>query len=193
MNALNRVLVLLLLLTLLAAALMTAGLATGLLAISRVRQAWPYSPITAIAHDLAKLGPDRAPAVIIGSVIVAIVAIVLLVRELTPPPRRARTLLLPKGGQGRTEVAYGTLDELVEHSAQSVAGVERARARVDPTKEALQVRLQAVLSPYIELATAGPAIEQSVKGHLERFAGLPVREVRVRVTLQDERARRQVR
>jgi hypothetical protein len=193
MHVLNRLLAVLLLLALLAAALVTAGLATGVLAVARVRQGWPYAPVEAIAHDLAKLGPGPTPPVVAGALIVALLALVPLVRELMPPPRRARTLLLPKGGQGRTEVAYGTLDDLAAHSAQGVAGVERARARVEPGREALTVQCRALISPYAELATAGPAIEQTVKDQLERLTGMPVRTVRVRVTLQDERATRRVR
>ena len=192
MNILNRVLVLLLLLALLAAALLTASLATGLLAVSRARQVWPYRPIEDIAHDLAKLGPARTPPVAAGALIVAIVAVLLLTRELAPPPRRDRTLLLPRGGQGRTEVAYATLDELAEHSARAVPGIERVTARVDPQRAALRVRCRALVSPYAELATAGPAVERAVKEHLERLTGVPVREVRLRAAMQDERARRKV-
>lgn len=193
MNVLNRVLALLLLLELLATALAAAGLATGVLAVSHVRQAWPYAPVEAIAHNVSKLGPNRTPPVVAGALVVAVLALVLLVRELMPPPRRARTLLLPKGGQGKTEVAYGTLDELAEHSAEGVPGIERARARVNPARETLRVRCQAVVSPYAELATAGPAVEQRVKEHLERLTGVPVREVRMRATVQNERASRRVR
>jgi hypothetical protein len=192
-NILNRLLVLLMLLALLASALLTAGLATGLLAVSRVRQVWPYRPIEDIAHDLAKLGPSRAPPVAAGSLVIAVVAVLLLTRELAPPPRRDRTLLLPRGGQGRTEVSYATLDELAEHSARAVPGIERVTARVDPERAALRVRCRALIGPYTELTTAGPAVEQAVKEHLERLTGVPVREVRLRAAVQDERARRNVR
>jgi hypothetical protein len=193
MQVLNRLLAVLLLLALLAAALVTAGLATGVLAVARVRQVWPYAPVEAIAHDLAKLGPDGTPPVVAGALVGALVALVLLVRELTPLPRRARTLLLPPGGQGRTEVGYGTLDDLAARSAQGVAGVERARCRVEPGREALTVRCRALISPHAQLATAGPAIEQTVKDSLEHLTGMPVRTVQVRATLQDERATRRVR
>ncbi len=192
-NVLNRLQALLLELVVLAAALVAAGLATGVLAVSRVHQVWPYAPVEAIAHDVAKLGPIRTPYTVAVALIVALLALLLLVRELSPPPRRARTLLLPKGGQGRTEVSYSALDDLAAHSAESVAGIERVRARVDPGREALTVRCRALISPYAELSAAGPAIEHTVKERLERLTGMPVREVRVRATLQDDRAHRTVR
>ncbi len=193
MKVLNRVLSLLLLLALAAAALLTAGLASGVVTVSRVRQAWPYAPIEAIAHDLSKLGPDRTPPVVVVALVIAVITLALAVRELMPPPRRARTLLLPKGGQGMTEVAFGSLDELAEHSAESLPGIERVRARVNMAHRALRVRCKALVSPYADLATTGPALEQRVKEQLEHLTGVPVREVRVRATVQDERASRKVR
>lgn len=192
MNVLNRVLVLILLAALLVAALLTAGLATGLLGVARVRQVWPYQPVDAIAHDLATLGPTHTVPVVAGAVILGMGTLLLLLRELAPSPRRERMLLLPKEGQGRTEVAYTCLDDLAAHSARTVQGIEAVTARVDPERAALRVRLRAAVSPYAELATAGPAVEQTVKEHLERWTGVPVLEVRVRAVVQDERMRRHV-
>ena len=55
MRVLNRMLALLLLLALLAAALLTLGLVSGLLPVSTVQQVWPYAPVRAIARDAANL------------------------------------------------------------------------------------------------------------------------------------------
>ena len=193
MNALNRLLGLLLLLLLLAAALATIGLAAGLLTAREVRQVWSYGPAVAIARDVGQLGPGRWPWVLGGASAAALVALLLLVRELTPPPRRARLLALPGPGPGRTEVPYSALDALAERSAREVAGIERARARVAPRRGALTVRCRALVSPYADLATAGAEVRRALADRLHHATGLPVRAVRVRTAVQEERARRRVR
>ena len=199
MRVLNRVLALLLLLALLAAALLTLGLVSGLLPVATVQQVWPYAPVRTIAHDAADLsgrvyqGQRVGAYVVGGAVVVGLLALLGLVRELTPPPRRARTLVLRGDAPGYTEVSYTTLDELAAYGAHDVSGVERLRARVEPRGGGLEVRCRALVSPFIDLAQAGPQLERAIAAHLERVTGLPVRAVRVRTVMQEERARRQVR
>ena len=128
-----------------------------------------------------------------GALVAALLALVGLLRELTPPPRRARLLTLRGAGPGHTEIAYSALDALASYGARHVAGIERVRARVDPRKGGLSVRGHALVSPYVELATAGPQLEQAITERLERATGLPVRRVRLRTVIQEEHARRSVR
>src|SRR5581483_9313688 len=125
MNILNRMLGVLVSLLLLAAALVTLGLVPGLLTVEQVRQVWPYQPVLQICDDVADRPDQTRTWVIGGAIVVGLLALVLLLRELTPPPRRARLLMLPGAGPGRTEVTYSTLDELAEYGAQQVAGIER--------------------------------------------------------------------
>lgn len=193
MNVLNRIVALLVLLALLAAALVTLGLVTDLLTVAEVRQVWPYGPVLTICYDVAHSGTRVRPWVLGGASGAGLLALVLLVRELTPPPRRARLLVLPGAGPGRTEMAYSTLDALAEYGARAVQGIERVRARVEPKNGTLTVRCHAVVSPYVNLATAGPELEQSIAQRLETVTGLPVQVVQVRTVVQEERARRSVR
>jgi len=74
-----------------------------------------------------------------------------------------------------------------------VSGVERLRARVEPRRGGLEVRCRALVSPFIDLAQAGPQLERAIAAHLERVTGLPVHVVHVRTVVQEERTRRQVR
>lgn len=193
MNALNRLLGLLVFLILLAAALVTLGITVGWLVVPEVQQIWSYPPIVEIVRDVTRLEGTVHAYVMGGAVVAALVALLGLKAELSPPPRRERLLALPVEGPGRTEVAYSTLDELAERSAGRVAGVERARARVEPRKGKLAVRCRALVSPFAELATAGSAIERTVATDLGRLTGLPIDGVRVRTAVQDPRARRRVR
>lgn len=208
MRILNRLLALLLLTLLLAAALLTLGLVTGVLSEALVQQAWPYAPVSAIARDVALLptltyqgtpigpvgpGTPIGPFVVGGAIMVALLAILGIIRELMPPPRRARTLVLRGDAPGYTEIAYDTLDKLAAYSARGVAGVEQARARVDPKGGALNVRCQVLVSPFTDLATTGPEVERTIAERLTQATGLPVRTVQLRAVVQEERARRHVR
>src|SRR5919199_1696997 len=89
MNVLNRLLGLLLLLLVLAAALATIGLVTDLLTVPDVRRVWAYGPVVTITHDVGHLGTDRWPWVLGGAIVAGLIALILLVRELTPPRRQA--------------------------------------------------------------------------------------------------------
>src|SRR5919199_3421437 len=149
----NRLLSLLLLLLVLAAALATIGLVTGLLTGADVREVWAYGPVVTITHDVGHLGADRWPWVLGGAIVAGLIALILLVRALTPPSRRARVLVLPRPLPNRTEVPYRALDELAERSAREINGVERVRARVELRRRALLVRCRALVSPYVDLAT----------------------------------------
>ncbi len=193
MRIVNRLLGVVLLLLLLAAALVTLGLVLGLLTVAEVRQVWPYTPVVMIGRDAAHLPTPTQPWVIGGALVVAVLAVLGLARELAPPPRRARLLTLRDAGPGHTEIAYSTLDTLASDGARNVAGIERVRARVDPLKGGLSVRGRALVSPYVELATAAPALEQAIVARLERATGLPVRTVRLRTVVQEEHAHRGVR
>jgi hypothetical protein len=193
MNVLNRLLGLLVLLVVLAAALVTVGLVSGALPSPEVQQVWPYPPVLRVCHDVEHLPVRTRPWVLGGAIAALILSLLGLWRDLTPPPRRARLLALPGGGPGRTEMSYRTLDELAERSALEVAGIEHVRARVQPHKRALTVRCRARVSPYVNLATAGPDLERTIADRLHHVTGLPVRTVRVRTVVQKERARRRVR
>jgi hypothetical protein len=193
LNVLNRILSILVLVGVVAAAAVTLGLVWDFLTVAAVRRAWPYPPVERVTYDVAHLSHGTVYWVVGGSLVVGLLALVLLVRELTPPPRRARLLVLPGKGPGRTEVPYRALDELAERSAQEVAGIERVRARVEPRRRALTVRCRALVSPYADLATAAPELQRTITDRLHHVTGLPVRAVRVRTIVQQERARRRVR
>ena len=190
MNVVNRLLGLLLLLLVLAAALATIGLVTNLLTVPEVRQVWAYGPVVTITHDVGHLGADRWPWLLGGALVAGLLALILLVRELTPPSRRARVLVLPRPLPSRTEVPYSALDELAERSAREVSGVERVRARVELRRWALLVRCRVLVSPYADLGTIGPELQRRIAERLQHVTGLPVQ---VRTTMQEERPRRQVR
>lgn len=193
MNGLNRLLGLVLLLLLLAAALVTVGLVTGLVTTSAVAALWPYPPVEGIAHDVSGLGGVLHWYLLGGAVVLLLLTLQGIKAELSPPPRRARLFVVRSSGPGRTEVAYQTLDTLAGYSAKRVAGVERVQARVERRRDQLAVSCRAVLSPFTDLTATGAAIERAVAEDLGRTTGVAVARVRVRATVRDEAAGRRVR
>lgn len=193
MNVLNRLLGLVLLLLLLAVAVVTLGLVTGVLTVAAVDAVWPYAPVHGVTRDVIGLGGALHWYVLGGAIVLLLLTIQGIKAELTPPPRRARLFVVRSGGPGRTEVAYQTLDMLAGYSAKRVAGVERVRARVERRRDKLAVQCRAVLSPFTDLKTTGAAIERTVAEDLGRVTGVAVGGVRVRATVRDEGAGRRVR
>jgi hypothetical protein len=59
--------------------------------------------------------------------------------------------------------------------------------------QALAVRCRALVSPYADLAAVGPALQRTIADRLQHVTRLPVQTVRVRTTVQEARAQRQVR
>ncbi len=193
MNVLNRLLGLVLLVLLLAVAVVTLGLVTGVLTDAVVDTVWPYAPVHGITRDVIGLGGALHWYLLGGAIVLILFTVQGIKAELTPPPRRARLFVVRSGGPGRTEVDYQTLDDLAGYSARRVTGVERVRARVERRRNTLAVQCRAVLSPFTDLKATGAAIERSVTEDLSRVTGVAVGEVRVRAILRDERARRLVR
>ncbi len=193
MRIFNHLLGVVLLAVLLAAALVTLGLVLGVLTLTMVRQVWPYAPIETIGRDVANLPDATRNWVIGGSIGAAVVTLLGLIRELSPPPRRARLLTLQGSGPGQTEISFGALDDLAAYGARKVAGIEHLHARVDMVKGRLVVRGRALVSPYVELATAGQQLEQAVANRLEQATGLPVLTVQLRTVVQNVKAQRTVR
>ncbi len=102
-------------------------------------------------------------------------------------------MTLQGSGPGQTEISFGALDDLAAYGARKVAGIEHLHARVDMVKGRLVVRGRALVSPYVELATAGPQLEQAVANRLEQATGLPVLTVQLRTVVQNVKAQRTVR
>lgn len=193
MNVLNRLLGLVLLVLLLAVAVVTLGLVTGVLTDAVVDTVWPYAPVHGITRDVIGLGGALHWYLLGGAIVLILLTVQGIKAELTPPPRRARMFVVRSDGPGRTEIDYQTLDDLAGYSARRVTGVERVRARVERRRNTLAVQCRAVLSPFTDLKVTGAAIERSVTEDLSRVTGVAVGGVRVRATLRDERARRLVR
>lgn len=190
MNALNRILSILLLVGLVASAAVTLGLVWDVLTLGAVRYAWPYPPVERVTYDVAHLSEGTIYWVVGGSIVCGILALVLLVREVLPPSRSARMLVLSGEGPGRTEMSYRGLDELAARSAQGVAGIERAHARVERRRGALAVRCRVQVPPHLDPVTVGPAVELTIADRLQQATGLPVHSVRVHARVHKERGRR---
>jgi hypothetical protein len=181
MNVVNRVLAGLLLLATIAAAIVVLLLIGALVDVAHIQQVWPYGPVASIARDITRLGPARRGSVAIGTAIVGLVALLLFVLEFRRQPRRARTLTIHAEGPGYTEIAFGTIEDVVLHTGAEVAGIQQvARARVDQGREGLRIVCRAFVGPGVEMAAAGSQLEQVIVQRVREVTGVSVSSVRVR-------------
>ncbi len=181
MNIVNRVLAGLLLLALVVASIVVVLLISAFVDVAQIRHLWPYGPVETIGRDITRLGPARRAPVAIGTAAAGLLALLLFVLEFRRTPRRARLMTIHAEGPGYTEIAFGTLEDVVRHVGTEISGVEEiTRARIDPGREGLRVACRARISPAAEMATAGSELEQTIARRVREATGVPVSSVRVR-------------
>lgn len=138
------------------------------------------SGITAFLLDVADRPVARRIAtaililLIIGSVAIASYA---LLSERLRKTRALETEL------GMIDVGVEALENIALNSAQvAQAGIKRATARISQGKEhSLRVEISCELYADIEIPNQMERIQERVKKDLERYTGIPVSEVQVRV------------
>jgi hypothetical protein len=183
-NILNRVVAILLFLLVLALAVGTLGVVTGMLTASMVDAVRPYPPLHHALSDLAHLRPMNVQIITVaGAALTAVLMLFLLARELTPP-RPERTVLLAQNQEGEVTIGYDTLRKVAEMAAVEVQRVAKARCTVTTRKGVLRVRCRATADPYSNAGAVGLAVEAAVRSQLEQTLGKPVEHVAVRVELE---------
>jgi hypothetical protein len=193
MNVLNRLLAIVILLLILAVAVGAIGIATGLLTLHTVDRVYTYPPLHHALSDFHTSHPAETRLLKIGVAgIVGVLALLLLLAELTPP-RRERTLRLVENRDGEVSIGYHTLRKVAEVASGDVSGVSRATCRVAGSKEALRVRCVATIDRYANAEAVGAQVEAAIKQQLERTLGTAVERVAVRVEPQTAKAPARVR
>ncbi len=181
MNVANRVLASLLLLLVIVASIVVVLLISAFVDVAQIRHLWLYGPVETMGRDITRLGPARRTPVAIGAAVVGLLAFLLFALEFRGTPRRARLMTIHAEGPGRTEIAFGTLEDVVRHAGTETAGVEGiTRARIDPGRAGLRVACRARISSAAEMATAGAELEQTIARRVRATTGVPVSSVRVR-------------
>lgn len=108
---------------------------------------------------------------------------------LTGRLRRAR---VSEGQMGKIDIGVDAIESVALNAAQSAqAGVKAAKARVAPFKgDRLSVRLSVMAYSNVELPAMMARVQERVKKDVERYTGIEVAEVIVKVSRVDTIAAR---
>lgn len=182
MNIVNRILAIILLLLILAAATGTVAVASTLLPVSAVDRVISYVPLHNALTDLRNMRPQTARIITIAAaVVVGLIALLLLLVELTPGRRRERRYTVSESRDGEVTIAYSTLRKVAQGVACGVTDVNEARCEVDRRQENLRVRCKVMAAPFSDAAAIGQRVESSIRIQLQETLGKPVEHVGVSV------------
>ena len=182
MNIFNRLLAIIFFLVVLALAIGTIGIVTGLMTVRAVDRVHYYAPVHRALSDLHAVHPQQPnqALVVLGAALVGVVCLLFLTFELKPP-RRERRLLLEDSEDGAVTIGYKTMQKVAEQASLGVPGVDAADCAVSRQKEALTVRCKATIDRFANGEIVGSRVEDAIKRQLEQTLGLPVERVDVRV------------
>jgi hypothetical protein len=190
MNAVNRVLVGLIGLGLLAAGVLGVAATWGWLEEDDIDAALPFQSAWNRWRDID--WDTAATWILLGAAIVALLlALALLVAELwvRRDPHSGR-FPLARGQRGATTLRLGRLERALAHEAETVAGVHRSRVErleVDGTASA---RLRVEADSDAEVPRVGAEVVERAATSLGRMLELPAGPVTAIVEVRPERARR---
>lgn len=179
MNILNRVLAIVFALLVLAAAGLVLVVTLGLI---RPQQ----FGIPLLGEMLAPFANLERPADLWAATaagVLILLALVLLVAELTPP-KRDEKLTVKHDELGRVSISQRSLRRLANREAGQVPGVMEAESDLDQTKQGIEVRSRVSVDPASDVPELADQVRERVKGALERHLGREVKQVAVSAQLE---------
>jgi uncharacterized alkaline shock family protein YloU len=175
MNTLNRTLVVLVDLIVLALLAIFILLTTGALA----PEALVPSPAATQLRQLLPTDPPARVAAIAASAALAFLGLVLLYYELRPAEAREHRVTLRNDAGGRVTVDMDGLDEMANREARALPGVRAARSHITDTGGALRVAERVLVDPGTSVPDIAHEVQARVKAVVEHTVGRPVSEVRI--------------
>lgn len=179
MKILNRVLAIVFALLLLAAA--------ALVLIVSVRLVSPQQIGIPLLSDVlapfAELQPPEQWWALGVAAVLLVLALILLVAELTPPKRDPR-VTVKEDELGRVTVSQSSLRKLANREAAQVPGVLESDSELDQSKQGFEVRSRVSIDPASDVPQLAEQVRERVKAALERHLGREVKEVTVSAQLE---------
>jgi uncharacterized alkaline shock family protein YloU len=176
MNALNRLLIVLLDLVLLVCCGAIVVVTVGWIGLSDFASIhWVYDRLAPFA---GMSGADEIETLAIGSALL-LLGLVLLVFELATLIPGERPLTLKEDGLGRVTVDRDVVRELASREARQVPGVVRFRPQVTQNRAGVEIRGPLAVEPAANLAEVTQQVQDRIKTTVERALGQPVGDVRL--------------
>lgn len=193
MNTLNRILVIIGDLIVLAALVSFVLLIVGALAPETIL---PSPQLAASVRDRIPVTSPARVAAVAASAAVFFLGLVLLYYELRPGTAAERHVMVSDDADGRVTVSMEGLSELASREARTLPGVRAASSRITDGGRALHVAERVTVAPGANVPDVTRAVQAHVKEVVEHTMGRPVSEVRVHADVarpDQERPRRQLR
>ena len=176
MNALNRILVIIGDLIMLAVLVLFVLLTVGALAPEAI------VPSPSLAAQLRGLLPVASPArvaAIAAAAALFFLGLVLLYYELRRADAGERQVTVSDDAAGRVTVSLDGLRELASREARALPGVRAASSRIMDSGRAIRVSERVVVAPGASMPDVTRAVQTRVKEVVEHAVGRPVSEVRI--------------
>ncbi len=128
--------------------------------------------------------PDKAPynavVIILSLVVLALCVATIVYGIMSGRLRRSR---IRSTDIGNIDIGVDAIESIALNAAKSAqCGIKSARARVAPSKgDKINVQLSAVLYSDVEVPVMMAKVQDRIKKDIERYTGIPVAQVVVRV------------
>src|SRR5690348_3424951 len=193
MNTLNRILVIIGTLIVLAALVIFVLFTVGALAPESILR----SPqLAASLRDRIPVTSPARVAAVGASAALFFLGLVLLYYELRPGETAERRVTVSDNADGRVTVSTAGLSELTNSEVRALPGVRAASSRIMDGGRALRVAEHVTVAPGTSMPDITRAVQARVKDVVEHTMGRPVSEVRIHADVArpgQERPRRQLR
>jgi uncharacterized alkaline shock family protein YloU len=189
-NILNRVLAVVLALLVLASAALVLIITLGL--ISPQQLGIPL--LSDVLQPFADLQPPEQTWAVVTAAVLLLLALALLVAELTPGKRDPK-LTIKEDDLGSVTVSQSSIRKLANREAGQVPGVMEVDSELDQKKEGLEVHSRVSVDPGSDVPQLAGEIRERVKAAIERHLGREVKQVTVSAQLEplDGKKQRRVR
>lgn len=177
MNAVNRLLVILLALAVIAAAVIVFLVAAE---IARPSDVMPGGWVRDQLREIDQLGGGRKAASIGAVVAAAVVAVFLLILEALPLWRVEKLAVADIGGKG-FHIYADSIKQLIEQAGRQTDGVKAVSSELRDTQQGLRISCEATLDSSANMPEAGSELQTRAKAAVESMAGVSVAEVRVKL------------
>ena len=188
MNAFNRLVIVVLALVAAAAGTMGALAALGAVDPDQVNRFLPFRDAWASRNDIDWQKDLPQWALLAGAVALALLALVLLLREVTVRQGVEDRLVLDRGRRGTTVLSTSALRRAVEQEARHLAGVARAEVEeLSVAGEPPRARYRVRADDVAHLPTLGRQVAERGAASLAATLGRPVGEITVVMEVRRDR------
>lgn len=120
-------------------------------------------------------------------IIMGVVAAVLLLLAVymiviaLKPTRRTDTVLVDSSINGQVSISISAIKLIIMKAVKQVSGIKEINAEVGQATDGLSVKIHMMINPEYSVPELSKLVQDTVKEHLEKIAGLQVNDIKVLV------------